>query len=227
MSGLGLLKRREVWVPTLRGWVLLGVLAIALVTGFVVAIVPFLAPEQPEHQGILVVEGWVPDYTFEQAKRLFESHPYRLIVVTGSVVEEGLHVSKYTNYAQLGTETLRALGVKDQSVVAVANPERPRNRTFATAQRVRAWLDARQDTDRLDVLTLGVHARRTWLLYRLALGTKYRVGIIAGDDRRFDPAKWWSTSSGFRAVTSEMLALIYAKLLFYPQLADGAETASQ
>jgi hypothetical protein len=217
MLGLRLLKRKEIWVPTAAGWVLmLGVLALVLVTGLV-TVVPFLAPVHPISGGILVVEGWLPDSALEEAKKVFESHPYQCLVVTGVPIDQGLFITKATNYAQLAAITLRGLGVKPEAVVPVSSPEVPRDRTYSTARQVRDWLDREGKTDTLDVLTIGVHARRTWLLYQSALGKRYRVGIIAAKDDRYDPKVWWTTSSGFRTVTSEALAYFYAKVFFYPR----------
>jgi hypothetical protein len=102
-----------------------------------------------------------------------------------------------------------------------------RDRTYATAFQVRAWLDSKAVTDSVDIFTLGVHARRTWLLYRMALGNHYRTGVIAGVDERFDRRRWWKTSSGFRVVTSELIAYVYAKLVFrpHPPAAAGGEAS--
>jgi hypothetical protein len=217
MPSLGLFKRRELWFPTWRGWLLLLVLAGLGGLGAALGTVPFLAPIQPRHRGVLVVEGWVPDYALEQAKAVFESHPYKLMVLTGVPIDQGFHIAKEKNFAQLAASTLKQLGVKEDLLVPIACPTVPRDRTYSTAQRVKTWLDGQGSAEGVDVLTLGVHARRTWLLYRMALGKQYPTGVIAATDRRFDTRHWWKTSSGFRTVTSEVIAYLYAKLLFNPR----------
>lgn len=161
------------------------------------------------------MEGWLPDYALEEAKRTFESHSYRVLVVTGVPIEQGFYLRDCKNYAQVGAATLRELGMKADLIAAVSCPEVPKDRTYATARQVRSWLEQRDPQASVDVFTLGVHARRTWLLYRLAL-KKHPVGIIPGKDRRYDN-RWWTTSSGFRIVTGEMIAFVYAKFLFYPR----------
>jgi hypothetical protein len=216
MALLGLAKPKEIWVPTLRGWSALAVLTIALAAGVVLGTVRFLSPVQPHHKGILVVEGWLPDYALEEAKRTFESHSYRVLVVTGVPIEQGFYLRDCKDYAQLGAATLRELGMKEDLIAAVSCPEVPKDRTYATARQVRHWLEQQGSHASVDVFTLGVHARRTWLLYRLALEGKHPVGIIAGHDRRYNK-RWWTTSSGFRIVTGEMIAFVYAKFLFYPR----------
>ncbi len=223
MPWLGLVKRKEVWLPTWRGWLLLGVGGVAAGLLAIMTLVPFLAPVQPLSRGVLVVEGWIPDYALEEAKAVFESRSYRCLVVTGVPIDQGYHISKEKDYAHLAESTLKQLGMKPETVVPIACPETLRDRTYATAQRVRAWLDSNSMADTVDVFTLGVHARRTWLLYRMALGPQYTTGVIASQDRRFDRRRWWRSSSGFRTVTSEVIAYLYAKFLFYPGTSAPAE----
>jgi hypothetical protein len=227
MPWLGLVKRKEVWLPTWRGWLLLLGTATAAGILAVVTPVPFLAPVQPLSRGVLVVEGWIPDYALEEAKAVFESHSYQCMVVTGVPIDQGYHISKEKDYAHLAQATLKQLGMKPEAVVPVACPETLRDRTYSTAQQVRAWLDSNSMTDTVDVFTLGVHARRTWLLYRMALGQRYTTGVIAGQDRRYDCRRWWRSSSGFRTVTSEVIAYLYAKFLFFPGPSGPAELRPQ
>jgi hypothetical protein len=220
MLDLRLFKRKTVSVPTLGGWLLIVGLLALVVLGGAVATVPFLAPVRPMHQGILVVEGWLPDYALQEAKTVFETHSYRALVLTGVPVDQGYFLTEEKNYAQLATKALQHLGMKKDVLVPVACPEMPRNRTYATARKVKDWLETTSMGDSVDIFTLGVHARRTWLLYRMALGKKYHTGVIAGRDNRFDGRRWWTSSSGFRTVTSEMIAYLYAKLCFLPPTAD-------
>lgn len=223
VPAFGLVKRREIWVPTFKGWLLL-LAGLALVAvGAVFASIPFLGPTQPVGSGILVVEGWLPDYALEQAKKTFETHPYRLLVVPGIPLDIGFYLSKEKNYAQLATKTLAEMGLATNRMVALPCSDVPRNRTYSTALRVRGWLEQEKSDEPVDVFTLGVHARRTWLLYRMALGNGHQVGIIAGADRRYTARRWWTTSNGVRIVTSEWIAYVYAKLLFYPGNRENVE----
>lgn len=226
MRSLGLLRRKEIWVPTLRGWAVL--LAVIVIGGFagISFTVPFLAPTRPLHEGVLIVEGWLPDYALKQAKRTFESHSYRLMVVTGIPIDHGFHISAEKDYAQLARGILKNMGMNPESIVPISCPEVPRNRTYATARAVRSWLDKTSTIGPVDVLTLGVHARRTWMLYAMALGDQYPIGIIAAADQRYDAQEWWKTSSGVRIVTSEIIAYLYAKLFFYPGGSEARDAGS-
>ena len=227
MPLLGLLKRREIWLPTLKGWLALALAALAVGVGAIVLTVPFLAPVLPQSRGILVVEGWLPDYALEEAKKTFETYPYDRMIVTGVPIELGFHISKEKDYARLAATTLKHLGMREDAVVPVSCPEVPRDRTYSTARQVRAWLDRNKPGCPVDVFTLGVHARRSWLLYRLALGSGYPTGVIAARDERYNPDEWWKTSSGFRTVSSEVIAYLYAKLFFHPGSAPAPEPSAR
>jgi hypothetical protein len=216
MPALGLVTRKQLWLPTVRGWAVIFGAAALLTLVTIKWTVPFLAPVDPLSHGILVVEGWLPDYALAEAKRTFETHPYRLLLVTGVPIDQGFYLTQETNYAHFASATLRHLGAKEEAIVPIVCPTVPRDRTYATACRVRAWLDEKSVTDPVDVFTLGVHARRTWLLYRMALGAHHPTGVIAGEDQRYDRKAWWKTSSGFRTVTSEVIAYVYARLVFRP-----------
>ena len=70
-------------MPTLRGWVLLALSFAALVLLAAREIRPFLAVTDPVPGGVLVVEGWVPDYMLEAAIAEFKRNHYAKLFVTG------------------------------------------------------------------------------------------------------------------------------------------------
>ena len=74
MTHWGLVKRKETWMFTWKGRGL--ILALLVASLFVIArqIHPFLATTSPTHGEILVVEGWVPYSTLEQAISLFNDY---------------------------------------------------------------------------------------------------------------------------------------------------------
>ncbi|MFO1497932.1 MAG: YdcF family protein [Verrucomicrobiota bacterium] len=223
MACAGLIQRKEIWFPTRQGWLVLGGVVALVVLGTMVGAVPFLSTTRPMGGDVLVVEGWLPDYALAETKQIFEARGYRLLLVTGIPIDQGTHLSQETNYAFLASNTLKHMGLLPGALVPIACPDVARNRTYATARKVREWLDAHPGHAKVDVTSLGVHSRRTWLLYRLALGQRYETGIFAARDQRYDDREWWKTSGGFRIVTSEIIAFIYAKLLFYPHWSKTAD----
>jgi uncharacterized SAM-binding protein YcdF (DUF218 family) len=68
----------------------------------------------------------------------------------------------------------------------------------------------------IDVVTIGSHARRSRLLFQKAMGNTVRVGVLAMDEREFDPVHWWRSSEGVREVLFEGVAYLYVRLCFSP-----------
>jgi hypothetical protein len=209
------LRRKECWALTSLGKILL-LLGLAGALLVVVANVhAFLSITHPVGGGILVVEGWLPDYALQEAAKDFEKNGYEILITTGMPISTGSYLSQYKNYAELSAATLRKLGFPEQRLVAVPAPLAASERTYGSALAVKKWLsNSKFETDSVDVCSLGAHARRTWLLYEKALGDKRRVGVIAAEDLDYDPEGWWKSSEGVKTVMSELIAYIYARVFF-------------
>ncbi len=215
---LKLVRQRNCWVPTWRGWLLLLVLLAGFVFCFIGSLYRFLAVQDPVHSDILVVEGWVDDNVFEEAVREFKHDGYRVLVTTGGPIEKGSFLSEYKNYAEVGLATVKKLGLDDHNAVAVPAPEVRTDRTYAAAGAFREWLRQHYPQARsVQVVSHSAHARRTRLLYEKALGSGVAVGIQAIDDTYFNGRDWWRCSKGVRIVSDEFIAYLYARFLFHPQ----------
>ena len=108
-------------------------------------------------------------------------------------------------------------GLPGIAVSAVPAPASNQDRTFLTAVIVREWLTRSEPAvDALDVLSSGVHSRRSWALYRLAFGSQVRIGIFAARPTRYDPDAWWKTSAGAKTVLSEALGWFWTEVFFRP-----------
>ena len=213
----GLFRRRQILVPSLRGCLLLLVIFGLLLWLALGRIHPFLAVNAPVTGGVLVVEGWAPDYALQAAINEYSLRPYTQVVVTGGPIEKGAPLSEYKTYAELGAATLVGLGFNRSNVLAVPAPAVVRDRTFASAVSLKAWfLENGGLPAKLNVVTIGPHARRSRLLFQKAFGKNVNIGVIALPIREYNPRRWWSSSSGFRLVTSEALAYGYTRFLFRP-----------
>lgn len=209
----GFWQRRICVVPTWRGWALLILIGAIAVMVVVRGAYDFLSPNDSTPGGLLVLEGWQPDYVLQEAAEEFQRHHYKGIVVTGDPIEKGAPLSDYGDHATLSVAVLARMGVKPDLMHVALWPRVPRDRTYASAAALRAWLyDHGLLEETINLFSCGPHARRSRLLYQRTLGTK--VGVIAIKDRAFDPARWWASSSGFRSVTDEMIAYIYARFVF-------------
>jgi hypothetical protein len=211
-----LFKRKEIWVPTWKGWLLFFVSFVALVVGAVAFTPAFLAPTKPLGAPVLVVEGWVSDYALERAIKLNETNHYALVITSGQNIERGLDVSHYGTYAELGAERLVNLGFKGTNLVKVPAPPSKKDRTYHSALAVRSYLLTNTTYRSIDILSDSVHSRRTWLLYEKACGPEIKVGIISNPNDGFTSSNWWHTSNGVRNVINEAIGYLYARLVFRP-----------
>lgn len=213
----GLFKRKQVWVPTARGW-LLGLLAAA---GAGAAVFfgarPFLAVSRPVKADVLVVEGWIAEYGLAEAGHEYVDGHYRLVVVTGGPPSVEADLIYDRSYARLAAQELKRQLGGSARVQAVPAKSIGRDRTYTSALALKDWLRANEPgVNAVNVLTVGFHARRTRLLVEKALGPDYRVGIIAVRDREYDPEHWWRYSEGVKEIISESAAYIYARFFFHP-----------
>ncbi len=213
----GLLQRRECTLPTWRGW-----LALLAVIGGLAALgvrmaCHFLTVETSQPGGVLVVEGWISPGDARQALTEFRKGAYTALYVTGGPIEPESPLASFGSYAELTADVLRRLGANPATLHAVPGPLVAKDRTYSTAVALKNAMQASGvPTASLNVMTAGVHARRSRLLYEKAFGSGTRVGTVTLAEHEFDPNRWWTTSAGFRAVISELIAYFYARFLFRP-----------
>ncbi len=212
-----LLRRRQVLVPTWRGWLVLLVGLIGLAIFAILEIHPFLAVNAPLRSGSMVVEGWASDYALEKAVAEFHRNHYDKMYVTGGPIEAGAPLSEYKTYAERGAAILTKLGLLTNEFRAVPAPWVRQDRTYTAALTLANWL--RIDGVRLTkvhLITEDTHARRSRLLYEKALGKGVKVGVTAIPPADYDPGRWWRSSVGVRSVMGETLAYGYARVFFSP-----------
>ncbi len=211
----GLLRRRQVTVPTFRGS-LVFLLAFAGILILVVRTVhPFLAVNAPVTGGVLVIEGWAPDYALEAAAELFKRDHYDRLFVTGGPLEWGSPLSEYKTTADLSTATLLKLGLNTNSVQPVPARFVRRDRTYASAVALKKCFEANGTVpSKVNLLTVGPHARRSRLMFEKAFGKGVTIGVTALPVRDYEPARWYRSSQGFRVVTGEAMAYGYARFFF-------------
>ena len=213
----GFLCRRQCLVPTLRGWLLLVLTCAALAIIGARELAQFLTVNDPVPGGVLVIEGWAPDYALEAAMAEFNRTHYDKLFVTGIPLEQGAPLSEYKTYAELGAAVLLKLGLSTNAVQAVPATAVRRDRTYAMATALKHWMGEHgMAPTKVNLMSVGPHSRRSRLIFEKALGGGVTVGIIAIPSRDFDPAHWWRSSQGVRAVLDEALAYAYARLLFSP-----------
>jgi hypothetical protein len=210
------LKRKEIWAPTWRGWLVVLALIVGICFFALKFTAPFLSPDKPIGAEVLVIEGWVDEYCLQTAMGLERTNHYKLIICAGGPIEKGLNTEVYGSYANLGAARMRTLGYTGTNLVVVASPVALKDRTYHSALATKDYLLRNTTFRRIDLLSSGVHSRRSWMLYRLACGKAIEVGVYSIDDPDFNFDRWYKTSAGVRTVLAEVIGYLYAKLLFRP-----------
>ena len=211
----GLIQRRECLIPTWRGALVFLLSATLLIGIAIFNIHPFLAVSDPTPAEILVVEGWLPDYALEKVKIEFERQHYKKLYVTGGPLEIGGHLSQYKTYAEIGAATLVKIGIAKEAIEAIPAPTVLRDRTHASAKALKSLLIQQSaNNSNINLVSIGVHAKRSQLLFQQAFGDFARVGVIAIENEEYDPKRWWVSSEGVRTVINETIAYVYALVIF-------------
>jgi hypothetical protein len=119
----------------------------------------------------------------------------------------------YTSYALRAQEELKNLGLKSGSVISISGDRTQVNRTLSSAIAVKNWLDTTHvEVKGINILSYGMHARRSWLIYARVLGKDVETGVVSLPDKTYPgPIK-----RSFRALR-ETLGIIYYRfiLLFF------------
>ena len=208
-----LFARRERWTLTWTGRLLTLAVVAAVTITVGRGLYGFLAITVPVNGQFLVVESWMPAYAYRETAAQFRKGRYSKVItaaLTADDVEMDGRLSE-----RFAAEKLIEFGVPADLIVMVSQDEVPRDRTFHFALSVKAWLQEHGfRAAPVVVVTIGPHARRSRLLFEKALGDESEVGVISIEDRKFDPNHWWRSSAGFRRVIDELIAYLYARIVF-------------
>ncbi len=215
---LGLLTRKERWALSFRGWLLLVVCFTGASALLLLTVHPFLAITDRRKTDTLVVEGWIHEYAIRAAAEEFKRGGYRRVFSTGGPVQGlGAYTNEFNTSASVGADRLKAAGIPATLVVMVPSRVTERDRTYSAAVALRRWLEQDEDSVRsLNVVTEGVHARRSRLLFEKAFGETAEIGVIAVTNPGYRAERWWQYSEGVKEVISEGAAYLYARFFFHP-----------
>ena len=89
------------------------------------------------------------------------------------------------------------------------------DRTYASALALKAHFEAQGlRAGRVDLYTVGPHARRSRYLFQKALGPSFEVGSFCIPHQDIHREDWWTTSEGAKLVLTEWIAQLYTLLFF-------------
>ena len=114
--------------------------------------------------------------------------------------------------AEIAKERMIALGIDSSKISAVSAERVSINRTLTNALALRSWLDKTDITVKgINIISLGPHARRTWMTYNKILDEKYKIGIISLPDDKASYSK-----GRILRTLRETLGIIYYWFILLP-----------
>jgi hypothetical protein len=223
-----LFRRRRVWLPTLPAALLIVALSGAAAFWAARHAYDLMAPTEPARGAdgtgarTLVVEGWLSRAELQQARALRRSGRYERVVTTGGPIEPDQDGGGWGTFAARAAAILREDADSAVPVTPVPAPQTRQERTYLSALVLRDWaVRTGVRLDAVDVYTLGVHARRSRQVYRLALGDAVAVGVLAVPPAEYDGPRWWTSSMGVKATLGEAVGLAWTSCCFWPPAASS------
>ena len=214
---LNLIVKKECRRLTWRGWLLLLLAFYFIYRLFLGDICDYLSVNEPVDAKTLIVEGWVDDHALKDAIDYYHDHHFKHLIVTGQPVTQWKNYVRFKNTADAAIAVLRDNGFNDSIFKAVIPRTVFIDRTYNTAVASRIIFEKHPDWEHsFNLFSVGVHARRTRLMFKRAFPDDFKIGILSDVDPTFDPKHWWKTSKGFRNVSNEFVAFSYVWLFFHP-----------
>ncbi len=187
-------QHRTIWWPTRLGWLILFIVFGIPLIYWVFFGETFLSVTAREPADVLVVEGWIGLDGVHAAKVEFEQGCYQYIVTAGALTNTRWDVHQW-NYAIEARKLLLREGVPADRVIAAPAQETKSQRTFATAVAVSQVLATNGlHPATINVFTLGVHARRSRLIFAKVLPSGIKVGAISWIPPTYQANSWWKSS---------------------------------
>jgi hypothetical protein len=214
-----LFKKKTCRRPTLLGWLLTGLILFIVVKLLLINSYRFLTVNAPVKSKNMIIEGWIPDYSLKKAVKLFKKGHYQNLIVTGIPVQQWQSVTGVHNVAEATAAEIKKMGFTDTIYLAGIPSTILRDRTYSMAVMSKMIFEQHPQWDKsFNIYSLGVHSRRSLLMFKKAFGDEYKIGIYADRDISFDPVHWWQNSKGFRNVGNELMAYCFVRLFFHPDI---------
>jgi uncharacterized SAM-binding protein YcdF (DUF218 family) len=131
----------------------------------------------------------------------------------GRLDGKNIIINDYDSHGEIARNYLITLGIDSSAVIAVKGKRTEFNRTLTSALAFRNWLKSYNGkVDGINIITMGIHSRRTWMTYKSVLNKQLKIGVISLPESG-EPG---SEESDFGDILSEVLSLIYYRIILIP-----------
>jgi len=122
-------------------------------------------------------------------------------------------INNFNSLASLTRNRLLALSLDSSLIMAIPARKVRINKTLTSALAFRDWLNTTDiDIKGINIMSLGTHARRTWMTYNKILNEKYEVGIISIPDKKYSKFTFRNLFFTIR----ETLGILYYWIILIP-----------
>jgi hypothetical protein len=104
-------------------------------------------------------------------------------------------------------------GIDSSEIVAVTGGKFRINKTIKSALAFKSWLETYNGkVSGINIISRGIHAKRTLLTYKCILGKSYEIGVIS----LANPAKKTNEINKFKEILAELINLLYYRIILLP-----------
>lgn len=134
------------------------------------------------------------------------SYQFNSVFYTGKSVRKVRIINNYCSYAERARIILAGYGIDSSKITAVAGKNKNTHKTLHSALAFKIWADTTEyKATGINIISQGVHGRRTFITYSKVIGNRYPIGIISLDYNKVSE-KYILKSIN---VLHEVLSLIY------------------
>ena len=123
-------------------------------------------------------------------------------------------INSFNSHAELARDKLIVAGLDSLVIIAIPGQKVRINRTLSSALAIRDWLKTSEiKVKGINIVTLGTHARRTWMTYDKVLDANYEIGVISLPDYKENSSGKYKVLKTLRE--SLVLVWYWFILIFY------------
>jgi hypothetical protein len=186
-------------------------LILPLAVFMIIGLHPFLSLNRPIDAKVLVIEGWLPEEALNYAANIFRNSRYELILTNGGNVKSKYSSMIDSTYADLSKNYLIQMGVDKEQIISIKTKKIRNSKTYNTALSTIDWLITNKKSIKaINVVSLGPHARKSYILYKKAAKGEINVGIISIPPVDYHPFLWCLSLYGIQFVIKNLIGFLYA-----------------
>ncbi len=121
---------------------------------------------------------------------------------------ENRYTTGFTSRADETANYLKVLGIDAERIKSVAFEQGYGNQTLLAALSCEEWI-LLTDIRSFNLISAGVHSRRSWITYKTVFGDSFKVGIISLEPMKYKRENWWKSPNGYIMMIDELFSYLF------------------